>query len=135
TQLAQALSPLGGKSAAQIARAARRYMQAQPYTATSTLLFVLLPGQRPESNHGEVFDPSEPHDNESHDEQARENASALAMRQPRPGIMVRNIADVGAMRILERTVPLGSATATAGAGAPLTIVERAPHSLASAFAF
>ena len=40
TQLSHALRPLQGHSAAQISTAASRYVAAQPYSATSTLLFV-----------------------------------------------------------------------------------------------
>src|SRR5215469_7885242 len=54
-QLAQALRPFAGKDPSQITAAAKRYVLAQPYTASSTLLFVLVPGTPTPSNHPEVF--------------------------------------------------------------------------------
>src|SRR5450755_3639585 len=49
-QQAQSVSVLAGKTPAQAAAAARRYVRAQPYRATSTLLFVAVPGARTVSN-------------------------------------------------------------------------------------
>jgi two-component system OmpR family sensor kinase len=134
TQLAQALRPLARESAARISEAAGRYMRAQPYSATSTLLFVLVPGQPPSSNHLEVFSGSEPDDNETATDQAQENRTAQELRRPQPGISVRDVPDVGQMRILERQISLGGRRVTVGAGEPLTIVARAQRGIAGAFA-
>ena len=43
-QLEQSLAPFAGQPPSDIALAATRYMDAQPFNATSTLLFVLVPG-------------------------------------------------------------------------------------------
>src|SRR5438067_1935209 len=43
TQLAQFLRPLSGGAPGRIVAAAGRYMRAQPYRASSTLLFVFVP--------------------------------------------------------------------------------------------
>lgn len=56
TQLSQFLAPLRGQSAQRVATAAERYVRAQPYRSTSTLLFVLVPSAATISNHPEVFD-------------------------------------------------------------------------------
>ncbi len=55
------------------------------------------------------------------------------MRVPRIGYSVRQVADVGDIRVLERAVTIGRVHVVAGAGEPLTIVERAQHGVARAF--
>jgi two-component system, OmpR family, sensor kinase len=134
TQLAESLRPLRGHSAAQIAAAAGRYMRAQPYSATSTLLFVLAPGASPTSNHPELFGGARPEQGETAAEQALEDQKAAALRAPRLGYSVDRVPDVGRMRILERALALGQVSAVVGAGEPLAIVERAQHGIARAFA-
>src|SRR5207248_9380323 len=42
-ELAQAMLPFSGDSPALVPAAAARYVRAQPYTASSTLLFLLVP--------------------------------------------------------------------------------------------
>ncbi len=69
-QLALALQPAAGRSPAQISAAATRYVQARPFSASTRLLFVLVPGARPASNHPEVFtsgppEPGRPRENRS----------------------------------------------------------------------
>src|SRR5438067_9106157 len=53
SQLAEALRPSAGQNSRRLARVALRYVRGQPYTANSTLLFVLVPGQPAASNHPE----------------------------------------------------------------------------------
>ena len=59
-QLSDAVLPFSNASPAVVSSAASRYVRAQPYTASSTLLFVLTPGAAPVSNHPEVFETSAP---------------------------------------------------------------------------
>jgi signal transduction histidine kinase len=133
-QLAQTLRPLIGQTATRVAAAAARYLAAQPYTATSTLLFVLVPGAPTVSNHPEVFGGRAPEIGETQGEQALENAFGQRLLVPNPGYSVRRVPDVGNVRILERTVPVGQRSITVGAGEPLALVERAQNSVARAFA-
>jgi two-component system, OmpR family, sensor kinase len=132
-QLVQALRAVGGQDASQISSAASRYMGAQPYTATSTLLFVLVPGHPPASNHPEVFGTPTPENGETAAQQSRENQSDRRLLAPRIGYSTERIADAGAVRLHERTLTLGHIRVIAGAGEPLTLVERAQHGLAGAF--
>src|SRR5258708_31904098 len=60
-ELAQALRPYRGSSRAAISAAATRYVRGQPYTASSTLLFVLVAAAATISNHPEVFGGPAPH--------------------------------------------------------------------------
>jgi two-component system, OmpR family, sensor kinase len=134
TQLAQALRPLEGRSAEQVAAAADRYVRAQPYSATSTLLFALVPGAKTVSNHPELFGAQEPENGESASAQQRENVAGQELLVPRPGYSVRRVPDVGRMRVLERVVRVGGLRVVVGAGEPLTLVERAQHGVARGFA-
>jgi two-component system, OmpR family, sensor kinase len=133
SQLSQTLQPLAGQSPAQLAAAARRYLKAQPYTATSTLLSVLIPGEATVSNHPEVFGSASAEDNETASQQATENSSGRRLLAPRIGYSTARIADVGRMRIHERVLLVGRLRVIAAAGEPLYIVERAQHSVARAF--
>jgi two-component system, OmpR family, sensor kinase len=132
-QLLQSLQALHGQSPAQIRAAAARYVLGQPYTATSTLLFVRIPGAPAVSNHPELFGGKGPEPGETDDEQARENAEGRDLLVPRLGYTTQRVPDVGNMRIFERSLDLGSAQLTAGAGEPLALVERAQHGVARAF--
>jgi two-component system, OmpR family, sensor kinase len=133
TQFAQALRPLQAQTPAQVAAAADRYVRAQPYTATSTLLFALVPGARTVSNHPEVFGGREPEHGETAAEQERENRSGARLLMPQLGYSVRRVPDVGQVRLLERAVPVGGQSVVVGAGEPLALVERAQHGVARAF--
>src|SRR5438105_10468549 len=55
TQLSDLVSSLRGRDPAQIVRAINVYLGAQPYPATSTLLFALVPGAGTATNHPELF--------------------------------------------------------------------------------
>ena len=134
-QLAQALRPLALRAPSRIGMAARRYMRAQPYTATSTLLFVLIPGHAIVSNHPELFGRATPEEGETASQQAAENNDARRLLTPRIGYSTTGIPDVGSMRIHERAVTAHGLHLVAGAGEPLYTVERAQHSVARAFIF
>jgi two-component system, OmpR family, sensor kinase len=133
TQLAQALRPLAGKSPAAVAAAADRYVRGQPYSATSTLLFVVVPGAATVSNHPEVFGAAGTESGETPSEQQRENDAGRKLLDLDLGYSVRRVPDVGRMRLLERHLTVGSLRVLVGAGEPLALVERAQHGVARAF--
>jgi signal transduction histidine kinase len=132
-QLAQSLRLLAGEDASEIAAAAGRYVNAQPYSATSTLLFVVVPGAKPQSNHPELFGGAHRDDGESAATQRRENALGRELAVPDLGYSTRPAPDAGDLRILERAVRVGGLTVVAGAGEPLETVTLAEHGLARAF--
>jgi signal transduction histidine kinase len=132
-QLAQALGPAAGRPPAEISDAAKRYVSVQPYTATSTLLFVLVPGAPTASNHLEVFTPRSDEFGETIAQQAKENAAARQLATPHAGYSSVQVPDVGNTRILERPIRLGAVTVMVGAGEPLQLVESAQHGVARAF--
>jgi two-component system, OmpR family, sensor kinase len=133
SQLSQSLRPAAGRSPEELAAAARQYARSQPYSATSTLLFALVPGASTASNHPELFGSAVPEEGESAAEQAKENEAGSRLRRPRSGYFVAHVPDVGRMRILERSVPVGGIRVTVGAGEPLAIVERAQRGVARSF--
>jgi two-component system, OmpR family, sensor kinase len=132
TQLSEFLRPLAGQPPAVITGAADRYFSNQPYSATSTLLFVLVPGASTASNHPEVFG-GPPDNGETEAEQARENVLGAHLKVPRVGYSTQRVPDVGNARMLERQVRIGDFDVIAGAGEPLQTVERAQHGIADAF--
>jgi two-component system, OmpR family, sensor kinase len=132
-QLAQALRPFAGRSPGAVSAAAARYVRAQPYTASSTLLFVLVPGSATVSNHPEVFGAVAGENGESQAEQARENRAAQELQRPHVGYSTARVPDVGGMRIREQAVQLGAVRVVVGAGEPLALVESAQHDVARAF--
>jgi two-component system, OmpR family, sensor kinase len=132
-QMLQSLHALKGQSPAEINAAASRYVRAQPYTATSTLLFVLMPGLAAASNHPEEFGGRGPEPSETADEQGLENAEGRKLLVPHLGYSTVRVPDVGRTRIFERSLDLGTVVVTGGAGEPLAVVERAQHGVARAF--
>ena len=132
-QLAQALGEHRNGTPEQIADAASRYLRAQPFGATSTLMFVIVGGAATASNHPEVFGASRPDHGESAAEQATENVEGRRLLIPRIGLSTQNVPDVGAVRINERSVMLGPTRAIVGAGEPLAVIDRAEHTITRAF--
>jgi len=132
-QLSQTLRPLSAQTALGVTAAATRYMRAQPYTATSTLLFAIVPDAPTASNHPEVFGGGATDPGESAADQARENAAGHALLVPHLGYSTRSVPDVGRARIFEQAVQVGATRVIVGSGEPLTIVERAQHGVAKAF--
>jgi two-component system OmpR family sensor kinase len=133
SQLTAAVRPSAGRSPAQISAAATRYVRAQPFTANSTLLFVLVPGAATATNHPEVFGNGPPEPGESQAEQNAENAASRKLSVPRVGYSAPRVPDVGTMTVLERPVRLGRVRVVVGAGEPLAAVAVAKHGVARAF--
>lgn len=137
TELAQALQPaghnIGHADPARIATRSRRYIEAQPYSATSTLFFVRVPGQPIATNHPELFASHQPEDGESPGKQAHENQAGRRLLELAAGYSTLEVPDVGRMRVHARTVKLGSLHVVVGAGEPLSLVEQAQHGVAGAF--
>ncbi len=131
-QLHASLQPVAGQSLTAVHAEALRYLGAQPYTATSRLLFVLLPARRIViSNHPELFG-GLPEDGESKAQQGAENREGAVLSAPRPGYSTRLVPDVGSVRIFERRVRLSGQDALIGAGEPLASVQAAQNGIARA---
>jgi two-component system, OmpR family, sensor kinase len=133
SQFKQSLVTFVGDTPRQVALAAGRYVQTQPFSSTSTVLFVLVPGAGTVSNHPELFGASRPDDGETEAQQARENALGRKLLVPRIGYSTRMVPDVGAVRILERRVSIGRLSVVFGVGEPLATVSRAERGIARTF--
>ena len=131
--LLQSLHPLTGQEATSVRAAATRYVRGQPFSATSTLLFALMPGVGTTSNHPEVFGGGSPSPGETEAEQRVENAQGRKLEVPRLGYSTQLVPDVGRMRIFEQRAYVGNVPVIAGAGEPLALVARAQHGVARAF--
>jgi signal transduction histidine kinase len=133
TQLVHTLTMLGGESRPAIAAAANSYVQGQPYGTISSLLFVLIDGVPPVSNHPELFGSVLPEAGESAAQQARENALGAKLLQVRAGYSTRQAPDVGNIRVFERRLRVSGLGVVAATAEPLNTVEGAQHSVARAF--
>lgn len=133
TQLSQALHATPGSGVGGLAAQARSYIRSQPYTATSTLLFIHIPGRAVVSNHPEVFGAPTAEPGETERDQAAENAAGRRLLTFSAGYSTVRVPDVGEMRIHERVRGVGSIRAVVGAAEPLALVEQAQHGVARAF--
>lgn len=122
----------------QISQAASRYITGQPFTASSTLLFTLVPGAPTATNRPELFHLGAPDHRETSAEQAQENRLAARLSTVRTGYATLELPDVGDLRVLERAVMLPGLEGhgdwiVIGVGEPLAGVSRAQRGVARAF--
>jgi signal transduction histidine kinase len=133
SQLAQALHTLRPGSPQALLTEVRRYIGAQPFSGTSTLLFAVVPGHGEASNHPELFGRALPDGRETAAEQQHENALGAALTRGPWGPTTRQVVDVGQVQVDERLVTVGTLRVRVGAGEPLVIVTRAERSIARSF--
>ncbi len=114
---------------------AAEFVGDQSFAASSTLLFVTMPGSPTVTNRPELFsDTANPDNGETADEQARENVLSHRLLTQPVGYSTLSLPDVGNLRLLKRTVRLhGGVVATIGVGEPLGAVTHAQASVARAF--
>jgi signal transduction histidine kinase len=133
-ELAHNLMAANARTPRQASAAASRYIGAQPFSASSTLLFVLVPGAATSTNRPELFGNPPPDDGETVAEQDQENRLSARLLVPAEGYATLPLPDVGKVRLFRRRIRLsGSLTATIGAGEPLATVARAQRGVARAF--
>jgi signal transduction histidine kinase len=133
-QLAHTLSQPGRQAPQQLLAAAQSYTRAQPYSAASAALFVIVPGAGTASNHPELFGSATPDDNESAAVQSQENVLGRHLAIPQAGYSTKELPDVGKVRLYEARVNVGGHVAYAGAGETLTVVSRSQADVARSFA-
>ena len=137
-ELDHAMTSAGTRSPVALRRAADNYIRAQPFSATSTLLYVVIPGAGTSTNRPELFSLRAPDDGESAAAQASENRLAARLLRTPATFSTLSCPDVGQLRLLRRTVKLrrGSgqvAQVVVGVGEPLASVARAQDGVARAF--
>ncbi len=129
----------GAPTPHRLAAGAQAYIQNQPFSVSSTLLFALVPGVAPSTNQPELFGNPPPDEGESAAEQALENRQARSLLSVGPGFSTVDLPDIGQLRLLKRRlhVRLGPTAhvipVTIGVGEPLASVARAQRGVAKAF--
>jgi two-component system, OmpR family, sensor kinase len=138
---AHALERARPRSDSQVARAAERYVREQPFSASSTLLFALVPGRTPVTNRPELLKAEPPDSGETVAEQDQEDRLARGALTAGVGYSTLPLPDVGSLRLLKSDVHLAGLTrlsargryVTIGVGEPLAPVARAQRGVAKAF--
>jgi two-component system OmpR family sensor kinase len=114
--------------------AAGRYIDAQPFSASSTLLFVLVPGAATSTNRPELFGRPSPDGSEGLAEQEQENRLSARLLVVPDGYTTLPLPDVGDVRLFKTRIDVSAGvTAIIGTGEPLASVARAQRSVARAF--
>jgi two-component system, OmpR family, sensor kinase len=133
-ELAHNLAISGHRTPAVVARAASSYVRNQPFQASSTLLFAIVPGAPTSTNRPELFAHAKPDNGETVAEQNEENGLSAQLLRVRDGYATLALPDVGNLRLLERSVVLpGGPRVTIGVGEPLASVASAQRGVARAF--
>jgi two-component system OmpR family sensor kinase len=132
-ELAHNLMTAHARTPAELSLAATRYIDDQPFSASSTLLFVIVPGAEPSTNRPELFG-SPPDNGETVAEQEQENRLAARLPVAPDGFTTLLLPDVGNLRLLKRAVRVPSGIrVTVGVGEPLASVAHAQRGVARAF--
>ena len=103
-ELAHVLSASGARTPQGALAAARGYIRGQPFDASSTLLFALVPGAGVATNTPELFGRHAPDDGESATVQAQENRLSRRLLSAGYGYSTLSLPDVGQLRLLKRPV-------------------------------
>ena len=133
-ELAHNLTPAGATTSRDVFDAASRYIRDQPFSASSTLLFALVPGAGTSTNRPELLDQTVPDDGETRVQQAAENRLSRQLLTARAGYSTLLLPDVGNLRVLKLVVAMpGGLRVTVGVGEPLAAVTHAQAGVARAF--
>jgi two-component system OmpR family sensor kinase len=138
-ELGRALQSSGANSPTALRATAAGYIRAQPFSASSTLLFVRLPGGGTVTNRPELFSEPAPDAGESPETQAAENRLAAQLLGAGDGYSEVRMPDLGKLRLLRRTVRLRARGAmparsvAIGVGEPLATVSRAQDVVSRVF--
>jgi len=133
-ELAHNLAISHERSPARVAQAASSYVRNQPFRASSTFLFAIVPGAGTSTNRPELFAHTTPDNGETPAEQAQENRLSGQLLSAPDGYNTLALPDVGNLRLLKRTVSIpGGPRVTIGVGEPLESVAAAQRGVARAF--
>ena len=133
-ELTHNLAVANTRTPRRLSQAATSYINGQPFSASSTLLFVLVPGEPPSTNRPELFGNPPPDNGETVTEQDHENRLSARLLTTRDGYSTLQLPDVGDVRVLKRVVQApGGLSVTVGVGEPLEAVARAQRGVARAF--
>jgi two-component system, OmpR family, sensor kinase len=135
SELSHTLSSAQSRTPHGVAQAATSYVRAQPFSASSTLLFAIVPGAGTSTNRPELFDDHAAPDNgETLADQAQENRLAKQLMDIHGGYSTLRLPDVGDLRLLKYMVSIpGGPRVTIGVGESLLTVTSAQRGVARAF--
>jgi two-component system, OmpR family, sensor kinase len=123
-----------GRSPAAVAQSASRYVNNQPFSASSTFLLAAVPGAGTSTNQPELLPHSEPDNGETPAQQAEENHVSAQLLNAHEGFVTLGLTDVGNLRVLKRSVQVpGGPRVTIAVGEPLAAVGHAQIGVARAF--
>ncbi len=133
--LAHGLARAGVATPARAHAEAAEYVGDQTFAASSTLLFVTIPGEPTVTNRPELFATTAAPDNgETREEQQRENVLSHRLLTQSIGYSTLSLPDIGDLRLLKRDVRMRDGVAAiVGVGEPLGAVTHAQASVARAF--
>jgi signal transduction histidine kinase len=133
-ELAHNLTNARVSSPAGVARVASAYVHNQPFSASSTFLFAIVPGAGTATNRPELFAHARADNGETQAEQAQENRLSRQLVSVSPGYSTLVLPDVGNLRLIKRVVHVrGGPLVAIGVGEPLASVTHAQDGLARAF--
>ena len=125
-ELSHNLALANARTPKRVSEAAARYLREQPFRASSTLLFAVVPGAGTSTNRPELFAQAAPDSGEKPADQARENRLSRQLLTAREGHSTVVLPDVGNLRLLKRVVRVpGGLHVTVGVGEPLAAVAHA----------
>jgi signal transduction histidine kinase len=134
TDLSHNLTLSDGRAPREVAEAAARYIRGQPFSASSTLLFAIVPGVGTSTNRPELFAGAKPDSGETVAQQAAENRLSARLFSAGAGYSTVTLPDVGDLRLLKRVAVIpGGLRVTVGAAEPLAPVAHAQRGVAQAF--
>jgi two-component system OmpR family sensor kinase len=122
------------RTSRELSQAAARYVRDQPFSASSTLLFAIVPGAPASTNRPELLSPSAADNGETAAEQDQENRLSARILTAPATYSTLPLPDVGNLRLLKRLVRVpGGLSATIGVGEPLAAVAHAQSGVARTF--
>jgi two-component system, OmpR family, sensor kinase len=133
SELSHNLALAHARTPRQLSRAASRYIRDQPFKASSTLLFAVVPGAGTSTNRPELF-ASTADNGETPAAQSAEDRLSSRLLSAQDGYSTVLLPDVGKLRLLKRAVRVpGGPNVTIGVGESLQAVAHAQRGVARAF--
>jgi signal transduction histidine kinase len=133
-QLAHHIQSSSARTPAQLLAVGRLYVSTRPFSASSTLMLVTVPGAGTTSNQPEIFAHAPADEGESVQQQEQENRLSGRLLTAPYGFSTVPVEDVGSLRLNKQAVRTRLGLhATVAAGEPLVSVAHAQRGVARAF--
>ncbi len=134
SELGSLLETSPSHSPKHLAALADAYIRNQPFSASSTLLFALIPGVPASTNRPELFADARSDNGETPREQAQENRLSRGVLTAGVGFSTIKLPDIGDLRLLKRRITTSRGMrVTIGVGEPLEGVAHAQQGVSQTF--